>query len=229
MSGRATSMPTRAERDAPAIIAHRTPTYVVGRNLVTWGLVLGCRLRVEGRAHLPPRGGALFVANHQSYLDIPIVAAAAGRHHVCFVARDTLGHSRFLGWIMRQSGCVLVQRGKPDRRALEEIVAHLSAGDWVAVYPEGTRSADGSVGEFRGGALLAARRAGVPIVPVGIRGAFEAWPRGQRLPRPRKIGVRFGAPLPTDGPRGAEALEDARAAICAMVGDGRYASVAPAP
>lgn len=201
-------------------MVYRFGRFVSGSFLVAWN-----RLRVEGREHVPSTGGVLIVGNHQSFLDIPAVAWAA-RRHVAFVARESLARSRFLAWLMRESGAVLVRRGVGDRSALRAMAAHLEAGDCVAVFPEGTRSRDGSLGEFRGGALFVARRAGVPILPVGIRGAVDALPRDARFPRPRRIGVRFGAPVAPDAP---DALERARDAIAAMIGDGGFASVPPAP
>jgi 1-acyl-sn-glycerol-3-phosphate acyltransferase len=92
----------------------------------------------------------------------------------------------------------------------------------VAIYPEGTRTRDGSLQEFKGGALLAARMAGVPIVPCGIRGAYDAWPRGRTIPLPKKIGVRFGAPIDSSL---ADAQERMVASIQSMIGDGSYKSV----
>jgi 1-acyl-sn-glycerol-3-phosphate acyltransferase len=191
------------------VVAHKTVVYHVGLSFLRAYLALFHRLRVEGREHLPAHGRALVVANHQSFLDIPIVGAAV-RRHVAFVARDTLMRSRFLHWFMPRCGVILVRRNAADRAALREMIAHLHAGDVVAVYPEGTRSVDGSVGAFKPGALFAAREAHAPIVPCAIRGAFQAWPRGVRLPRPRTITVRFGAPIE---PALEDALELARARI----------------
>ena len=207
--------------DGPPIV-HATPVYRIGRFLSSAELLLLHRRRVECAERLPREGGVLIVANHQSFLDIPLVASATSRH-VCFVARDTLAKSRFLAFVMRHCGAVLVRRGQSDRAAVRSMVAHLQAGDVVAVYPEGTRTKDGSLGEFRGGALLAARLAKVPVVPVGIRGTFEALSRSAKFPSPARVAVRFGAPLEPDAP---DALERARSAIQEMVGEGRFDSVA---
>ena len=166
----------------------------------------------------PRTGGVLIVSNHQSMLDIPAVAVAARPRHVAFVARATLARSRFLDWLMRESGCVLIKPNTPDRAALEGMIGHLRQGDCVAVFPEGTRTHDGTLGVFRAGAIVAARRAGVPIVAAAIFGAVEALARGRIVPRPRRIRVRFGTPIPA----GTEnALELARSAIGEMIGDGR--------
>jgi 1-acyl-sn-glycerol-3-phosphate acyltransferase len=104
------------------------------------------------------------------------------------------------------------------------MVAHLEAGDAVSLFPEGTRTRDGRVQPFRKGALLAARMAGVPIVPAGIRGGYEAWPRTASRPRMARVAVRFGAPIDSSAP---DALERVQAAIESMVGDGRFASIPP--
>jgi 1-acyl-sn-glycerol-3-phosphate acyltransferase len=117
---------------------------------------------------------------------------------------------------MRHSECVLIKPNSADRAALEAMIEHLARGRCVAVFPEGTRTRDGRLGAFRGGAALAARRAGVPIVPAAIQGAFEAWPRHRALPLPRAVRVTFGPPL---DPRTPEVIERAREAIAGMMGD----------
>lgn len=179
------------------------------------------RLRVEGLENLPKTGGAVLACNHQSFLDILILGAYVPRH-TAFVARDTLANWRWLAYVMRECGTVLVKRGSSDRKALRGMAEHLELGDCVAIFPEGTRSLDGRLGELKGGALLAARMAKVPIVPLGIRGAHEAWPKGRAIPFPRKIGLRFGEPVDS-------AREDAQELVAqrirAMIGDGTYKSV----
>lgn len=179
------------------------------------------RLRVEGLENLPREGGAVLACNHQSFLDILILGGYVPRH-TAFVARDTLANWRWLAYVMRECGTVLVRRGTSDRKALRGMADHLVQGDCVAIFPEGTRSLDGRLGELKGGALLAARMARVPIVPLGIRGAHEAWPKGRLIPFPKKIGLRFGPPI--DSAR-ADAHEAVAASIRAMIGDGTYRSV----
>ncbi len=171
------------------------------------------RLRIEGGEHLPGRGAAVIVANHSSYLDIPVLANST-RRHVSFVARASLSRSRFVAFLLEYTGAVLVEPGTPDRQALRDMVEHLRLGDCLAVFPEGTRSPDGSVGRFLGGASLAARQAGAPLVPAGISGSFAALSRRQRFPRPARITVRFGPPIDSADP---EALERARQAVARLV------------
>lgn len=210
---------------APAAAVPRPP---LTRRTLAYHLALGLarllyapmfRPRLVGREHVPREGGAVLAANHQSLLDIPLVAMAAAPRHVCFVARDTLGSHRWLGWLMARCGAVLLRRGQGDSDALREVGEHLIAGDLVAFFPEGTRSADGELGRFRRGALLTARRAAVPVVPIGIRGGFEAWPKQRRLPRPSRLSLEIGPPVDSGRP---DALEALRGRVREMVGDGRF-------
>jgi 1-acyl-sn-glycerol-3-phosphate acyltransferase len=205
------------------ILTHKTAVYHICSTGALWFCKAYFRLRVEGLENIPPKGGAVLASNHQSFLDILILGGCMPRH-VAFVARDTLANWRWLSYVMRQCGAVLVRRGTSDRRALRAMADHLEKDDMVVIYPEGTRTRDGGLQEFKGGALLAARMAGVPIVPCGIRGAFEAWPRGRTIPRPKKIAVRFGPPIDSSLP---DAQERLIAAVQGLIGDGRFASIPP--
>jgi 1-acyl-sn-glycerol-3-phosphate acyltransferase len=203
------------------IIVHRTFIYLLC-HWSTWlyGKVWH-RMRIEGEHNLPREGGAVLAVNHQSFADILLMGGFVPRH-VAFVARDTLANWRWLGYVMHQCGAVLVKRGSSDRRALRQMADHLERGDLVAIFPEGTRTRDGRLGTLKGGALLAAKLAKVPIIPVGIRGAYTAWPRGRLVPFPRKIALRYGAPIDSALP---DAQERLIASIREMIGDGRYDSV----
>ena len=196
----------------PAVLTRRTLTY----HLLCTTAKLGSRTffptRFEGREHLPSEGPLVLCSNHQSYLDIPLIAAGV-RRHVSFVARDSLARSPILARIMERCGAILVRRGESNHGALKEMVAHLAAGDCLCIFPEGTRTKDGSLGEFRRGALLAARRGRAPVVPVSIGGSFEAWPPGQGLPRPNRVTIRFGEPV---DPREQDALEIVRGRVAEL-------------
>lgn len=186
----------------------KTFTYHFLRTLSWTVLKLYCRMRIEGSEKIPASGGCVLAANHASHLDIPIVSTIT-RRHVAFVARDTLDGAKWLSFIMRECRTVLIRRSSADRRAIRAMVDHLAIGDCVAIYPEGTRTHDGKLGELKGGALLAARMAKVPIVPVGIEGGYRLLNRHMVFPRPAKLVVRIGDPIDSSLPDAQERLEAA--------------------
>lgn len=208
--------PGGSAEGASRLLTRRTLTYLSVWSFMRVWYALMFPTRIEGLEHVPATGGVLLAANHRSYLDIPLISNVVPRH-VSFVARDTLARSGILAFVMKNCGAVLIRRGTGDRPALREMAAHLELGDVVAIFPEGTRSPDGRLQAFRGGALLAARMARVPIVPVAISGTLEAWPRGRKLPRPQRFAIRFAAPVPWDAP---DALERVRGEVERMLSNG---------
>jgi 1-acyl-sn-glycerol-3-phosphate acyltransferase len=197
----------------PPLLLERTLTYRFLTSLAWLGGHTFFPLSVSGREKIPMTGPVVFAANHQSFLDIPLLASLVPRH-VSFVARASLAQSKVMDFIMKQCGAVLVRRGEADVTALRAMVAHLQAGDGLCVFPEGTRSRDGSLGPFLRGALMAARRGRAPIIPVGIRGSFEAWPPGQRFPHPHRIQFAFGDPIDSAEKN---ALEMVRSAVEVLI------------
>jgi len=183
-------------KDAPRTT--RGCTYRLIMIIVDIVYALAFRCRIRGRENVPKEGGVLVVANHESFLDIPLVSKACAPRHVAFVARATLANAGWLAYVMRACGAILIDRDRGDRAALRAMVEHLQAGDIVAVFPEGTRCRDGRMTPFKKGAFIVARQAKVPVVPCGIDGTFEAWPRSAKVPRPRRVQAAFGAPIPWD-------------------------------
>lgn len=201
----------------PEITTEKSFVYRFARAAWKLWFLLVHRLRVEDIKKLPAEGGCLIVANHGSFLDIPLIAAST-RRHVCFVARDTLAKSRVVGFMIRHTGAVMIRRGTVDRAALRDIVEHLKRGDCVAMFPEGTRTKDGRVGPFLRGMTIVARQARVPLVPCGIRGTFDILPPGKSVPRPVRCSIRYGAPIEVDRADPDASLERARQEVLAMVG-----------
>jgi len=176
---------------------------------VLFVLVFG--LRVHHRRRFPRTGGVLVVANHQSYLD-PILAAVGMPRAFHPMARESLFRFAPFRWLIGSLYAFPVRRGTADLGAVREALRRLKGGAVVLMFPEGTRTRDGSIGPMHGGPAAIAARAGVPIVPMVIDGAFEAWPRTRRLPRPQRIRVACGQPVSVGG-AGAENPEAVMAEV----------------
>jgi len=153
-------------------------------------------------------GGMLLVSNHQSFLD-PVLVGMAMPQPLDFLARQSL--FRFPGFraLIRGLGAHPLQRGRMDPAAMRTMLRLLRGGRWLLVFPEGTRTRDGTLGEFRPGSAELATRAEVPILPVCIQGAHRAWPRHQPLPRPARVAVAYGNPIPPEGRKGEELMDEA--------------------
>ena len=152
------------------------------------------KVRVFNRHYEPHEGGAVYVSNHQSFMD-PMLVGMALRRPMSFMARDSLFRAPGFGRLIESLNAFPVKRGTADTGALREAMRRLKAGKQVLVFAEGTRTSDGTVGPFLPGVALPARRAAKWIVPVVIDGAFEAWPRTSALPRPGNVVVQYARPL----------------------------------
>ena len=147
--------------------------------------------RALWRGRVPARGGVLLVSNHQSYLDPALVAAGVPRM-MSFMARRTLFRNPLFRWLIASTNAFPISREGRDTAAMREAIRRLEAGEALLVFPEGTRTRDGTVGRMRAGVDLLARRARVPVVPVAIDGAFEAWPKHAKGMTFHHIRVGFG-------------------------------------
>ncbi|MEU5212813.1 lysophospholipid acyltransferase family protein [Streptomyces sp. NPDC020742] len=159
------------------------------------------RPRVEGLEHVPEEGAAIIAGNHLSFADHFVMPAIVPRR-VTFLAKAEYFtgpglKGRLTAAFFRGAGQIPVDRsgGRASRSALASGLAVLRKGRLLGIYPEGTRSHDGRLYKGRTGVAAMALRAGVPVVPCAMIGTFEAQPTGRRLPRARRITVRFGAPL----------------------------------
>ncbi|HQU12978.1 MAG TPA: lysophospholipid acyltransferase family protein, partial [Thermodesulfobacteriota bacterium] len=180
-----------------------------GRVMGWWGRAFvrlgGWKLRVEGMENLPS-GGAVLVSNHQSVVDIPMLLSAFPRP-VRFIAKRELGEIPLLGKAMAAAGNLFIDRDDPRDavRMLREAGARLRDGRLMVVFPEGTRSGDGSIGEFRPGAFYLAQKSGAPVVPVYIDGGYRAIPKGGFRVRPAGLLVRVLPPIsPGEGAGGSK-------------------------
>lgn len=158
---------------------------------------VGFDTQVYGRHNVPDEGGAILAANHQSYIDPPLVAAYLTRP-VNFLAKSELFTNRYFGWFIRNLHAFPIRQGKGDRGAIMETVKRLEEGALLNIYPEGSRCEDGEIAELQPGIALVIRKAKVPVIPVVVEGSFDAWPRRRKLFRPHPMRVLYGPPMKLD-------------------------------
>ncbi|RKY04066.1 1-acyl-sn-glycerol-3-phosphate acyltransferase [Candidatus Poribacteria bacterium] len=152
---------------------------------------------VTGLENVPDEGGALIASNHVSYLDPPILGAASKRE-LFYMARDSLFKPGPIGWFLRYLNAFPVKRDKPDRSALKRALELLESGKLVLVFPEGTRSWDGTLGKPHLGVGFIAYHSRVPVIPVYVSGTEKALPRGKAIIKRAKVTVHFGKPVYLD-------------------------------
>jgi 1-acyl-sn-glycerol-3-phosphate acyltransferase len=178
------------------------------RNPIPWGWYRFCRavcwllvevlfrFRWTGAEHVPLRGPVLLVTNHQSHLD-PVLVGVACPRQMKALARRTLFVGPF-GWLLRSIGAVPLDLEGSAVGGLKATLRLLRDEHVVLVFPEGTRTTDGSLGPLRPGFCALARRSGAVILPTAVDGSFAALPRGRVVPRLAKIRLTFSSPITPD-------------------------------
>jgi 1-acyl-sn-glycerol-3-phosphate acyltransferase len=158
----------------------------------------GVQVEVSGLERLDPSRSYIFVANHQSIYDIPILFASIPLQ-LRIVAKASLGSIPFLGWHLRRTGHLLVNRKNPGADIVEKMRRLVSEAHSLIVFPEGTRSVDGRIGRFKKGSFVVAIGAGLPVVPVSVTGSRHVMAKGRLMVRPGSVQVTIHAPIPTAG------------------------------
>jgi 1-acyl-sn-glycerol-3-phosphate acyltransferase len=159
----------------------------------------GVSVDVHGLEALARGRTYVFVSNHQSIYDIPVVFSSLP-FQLRIIAKESLGQFPFLGWHLRRTGHLLVDRRNPDRAGiLRRWKALVGQGLSLVVFPEGTRSADGRVGVFKAGSVLLAIEAELPIVPVSVDGTRHVMRKGELTTRPGHATVIVHPPIDTRG------------------------------
>lgn len=184
----------------------------------------GIRRRLEGWERLPEairagRQPALFIANHASHFDPPLLVSTLPCRSV-FVAKKELGRVPVLGTAIRMAGFILLDRqhGRRALASLRDAARRIREGQSVTAFPEGTRTRTGEVLPFKKGVFVLAREAGVPVVPLGILGGRAILPRDTWRVAPGGYTVRVGEPLDPGAFPDVEALrEAARAAVLGLL------------
>ena len=176
----------------------------------TWSWLIlattGVSVEVTGLDHLPRDRTFIFVSNHQSIYDIPVIFATLP-YQLRIIAKESLGSFPFLGWHLQRNGHLLVDRRNPDRAGiLRRWRALVGEGLSLIIFPEGTRSADGRVGRFKAGSFLLAVEAQLPVVPLSIDGTRHVMRKGRLMTSPGHARLVVHEPIDTAG----LAVSDAR-------------------
>jgi 1-acyl-sn-glycerol-3-phosphate acyltransferase len=150
-------------------------------------------LKVFGLENIPKEGGLIMAANHASFFDPPVIGGVSTRR-VRFMAREGLFKIPLFGTFLKIFAFP-VKRDKPHPSAIKGTVRRLQQGELIVMFPEGSRSVDGSLLEAKRGLSVIAAMSRMPVIPTLIKGTERALPVGARFPRPSKITVTFGAPL----------------------------------
>lgn len=158
------------------------------------------RLRRYHMERIPKTGAVLLAGNHQSHFDPPAIGLCNTSRPTHFLARAGLFKNRAFGWFIAAVNSVPIKEESSDLGAIREILARLETGVPVLVFPEGSRTPDGDIHEFKRGVALLLKRAKCPVVPVAIEGAYDAFPRHRKFPRlfGCRIAVMIGHPIPHD-------------------------------
>jgi 1-acyl-sn-glycerol-3-phosphate acyltransferase len=152
------------------------------------------RWNVYDRHRVPLEGPVILAANHASFLDPPLVGAGLPRA-ISYLARQSLFKYPGIGWLLRSWNAVPVDREGGGGAGLKAILNRLLAGGGIILFPEGTRSPDGKLHPPQSGIGLTVIKSKAPVVPVRVFGTHEAWGRHRKLPRPRRVAVRYGEAL----------------------------------
>ena len=189
-----------------------------------WGrsalILAGLRSSVSGSQYIP-QGPAIYVANHQSNFDIPLLYASLPIQFR-WLAKKELFDIPLLGLGMKRCGYIPIDRSNPRKalRSMQDAAHQVRAGVSVVVFPEGTRSPDGELQEFKKGALLIALKAGVPVVPVAIRGSYAVMAKDSLQIHGGAIDVEIFTPIATAGMKNSDMddlLKQVREPIAAML------------
>lgn len=138
----------------------------------------GVRVRVSGIERLDPAQSYVFASNHQSIYDIPIIFASLPLQ-LRIIAKDSLGRIPFLGWHLRRTGHLLIDRKNPGAGIFKRMGSLVSSARSLIVFPEGTRSTDCAVARFKGGSFLLAIDSHLPVVPVSVAGSRHVMKKGR--------------------------------------------------
>ena len=159
-------------------------------------LIAGVRVNTHGKELLDKKENYIFISNHQSYFDIPILMQAVP-NNLRFIYRSSLTRIPIFGWGMYLSGYIPINRENPREaiKSLRKASEKIKKGISVVVFPEGTRSTDGELGVFKRGMFVLAEEANVKLVPTSITGSYKILPRNKFKISSGIVNVVFNKPI----------------------------------
>ena len=159
-------------------------------------LIAGVRIDIHGKELLDKKENYIFISNHQSYFDIPVLMQAVP-NNLRFIYRSSLTRIPIFGWGMYLSGYIPINRENPREaiKSLRKASEKIKKGISVVVFPEGTRSSDGELGVFKRGMFVFAEEANVKLVPTSITGSNNILPRNKFNISSGKVNVVFNKPI----------------------------------
>lgn len=156
----------------------------------------GVKVTVEGLERLTPGTTYIFVANHQSHYDTPVIFSSLP-YQLRIIAKSSLARFPVLGWHLKRGGHLFVDRRNPNQSGiLSRWRALVSQGLSLIIYAEGTRSRDGRVARFKAGSFLLAIQAGLPVVPLAVVGTRHVMPKGRLQTEPADVWLIVHDPIP---------------------------------
>lgn len=169
------------------------PAHIWSR-MVCW--LAGVKVEVRGRENISPSTSYIFVCNHQGAFDIWAIYGYLN-HNFKWMMKKSLEKIAFVGYACRRSGHVFVDSNSLQsiKQTIEEARHRLKDGMSLVIFPEGTRTKTGSLGDFKRGAFLLAGEFRLPVVPLSIKGAFDIMPKDSYFPRPGKIVLTIHQPI----------------------------------
>jgi 1-acyl-sn-glycerol-3-phosphate acyltransferase len=155
---------------------------------------------MRGAENLDPGRNYVFLPNHSSYLDIPVLGATVPQPFR-LIFKEELTKVPIWGWALLVSPHIRIKRtdARDAMASIERAAGEIHDGASVVIFPEGTRTATGQTGEFKRGGFLLATKSGVPLVPVAIQGTYELLSRHDRKVRPGSVELVIGRPIPNPG------------------------------
>ncbi len=170
------------------------PVYFIGWTLYRTVFATYFRWRVYHDERVPLKGPVILAANHESFLDPPLVGSGLKRD-INYLARKSLFRYPGLGWILRTVNAVPVDRDGGGAAGLKAIMDRLHDGGAIILFPEGTRTQNGELQPARSGVGLTVIKSDAPVVPVRVFGTYQAWGKGVRFPKPHRVAVKYGRPM----------------------------------